>query len=287
MDRKPKRETPSFTRPRRLELDYQRQISQLMNDWMNRPAREGSLEDILAALGTELGPHEQVDRIIHRITSGMVTAVAKGNATSWRHAAANSTQGGRIYKLLRRELQGPAGIQMLEYVRHQADLIRSLPTELKQEAAQFVTEHSLEGERAEVIAYNLRQKFPRMVAYKIDRLARTQVATTATAISRGRAAQLNLNWYEWDTSEDARVRASHRVMDLVLVNWNDPPAPEALIGERSTLGHYHAGMCPNCRCDANVLVDLDQVIWPHKVYTSGRILRMSRRQFEEISGMAA
>jgi hypothetical protein len=76
-------------------------------------------------------------------------------------------------------------------------------------------------------------------------------------------------------------------MDTVLVAWNNPPAPEALIGVKSTLGRYHAGNCPNCRCDANVMVDLAQVIWPHKVFTGDKIVVMSKRSFQALSGMAA
>jgi hypothetical protein len=35
----------------------------------------------------------------------------------------------------------------------------------------------------------------------------------------------------------------------------------------------------NCRCDANVIVDLDQVDWPHKCYSRGSITRMGRARF--------
>jgi uncharacterized protein with gpF-like domain len=287
MRRQPKREKPSFTRPRRIEMDYRREISRLMDKWMNRPARADSLEEILAAVGHDLGPHELVDRMIERISAGMVTAVAKGNSASWREAARKSTQGGRIYELLRKDLQGEAGVQLREFVRQGAQLIKTLPQEVAQETASYVLEHKLQGDRAEVIAWNLRKKIPEMTAYKINRLARTQVSSNATALSRSRAQRLNLNWYEWDTSEDAIVRPSHRIMDLVLVNWNDPPAPEPLIGVKSTLGHYHAGNCPFCRCDANVLVDLDQVTWPHKVYTRGKIVWMKKLQFSMMAGMAA
>jgi hypothetical protein len=35
-------------------------------------------------------------------------------------------------------------------------------------------------------------------------------------------------------------------MDRVVIPWGNAPSPERLIGERSTLGSYHAGECPNC-----------------------------------------
>lgn len=277
---------PAFHRPRRIELEYQREIDRVMQRWLDNPLPD-SLDGILETLNRFGKAEEIVAAQSERLAAGMITAVAKGNATSWRAAARKSTQSGRIYHLLRNEMQGPVGDRMRFYVQQNADLIRSIPLELRRETAAYVTEHQMKGERADVIAYNLRQKLPRMAASKIALISRTQVATAATAISRSRAENLNLHWYEWLTSEDGRVRSSHRIMDRVLVNWNDPPSPEALLGIKSTLGHYHAGNCPNCRCDANVVVDLEQLVFPHKVYTAGRIIRMKKLDFIQLSGMAA
>jgi AraC-like DNA-binding protein len=68
-------------------------------------------------------------------------------------------------------------------------------------------------------------------------------------------------------------------MSGVLVNWNDPPAPETLFPRytktgrpyRNTLGSYHAGQAPNCRCYPETIVDLDLVTWPARVYRNGKI----------------
>ena len=40
---------------------------------------------------------------------------------------------------------------------------------------------------------------------------------------------------------------------------------------------------PNCRCDANVIVDLDQVEWPAKVYYRGSISHMGRAKFLKLA----
>jgi hypothetical protein len=255
-----------------------------MDAWLNAPTDE---DDVLSAVSAFEHAGVELNLTIRRIAAGMVTAVAKGNSNSWREAARKSTQSGRIHALLRDELNGPTGDVFWSYVSRQADLIRSIPGDLAFEAQQYIAERKVAGERADTIADALRRKFPAMKAAKVALISRTGVASTATAISRSRSERLNLNWYEWDTSEDARVRRSHRLMDLVLVNWNDPPAPEALAGIKSKLGRYHAGNCPNCRCDANVLVDLEQVSWPHKVFHRGVIQRMTKAAFRVISGMAA
>jgi uncharacterized protein with gpF-like domain len=214
------RQKPIFRRPRRIELAYESELSKLMDAWLNAPTDE---DDVLSAVSAFEHAGVELNLTIRRIAAGMVTAVAKGNSNSWREAARKSTQSGRIHALLRDELNGPTGDVFWSYVSRQADLIRSIPGDLAFEAQQYIAERKVAGERADTIADALRRKFPAMKAAKVALISRTGVASTATAISRSRSERLNLNWYEWDTSEDARVRRSHRLMDLVLVNWNDPP----------------------------------------------------------------
>ena len=74
---------------------------------------------------------------------------------------------------------------------------------------------------------------------------------------------------------------SHRPLDGVLVNWHDPPSPEALAREKSYFGKYHPGTVFNCRYLALPLVSLDEVRFPARVYTGGRIKRVSRTRFEK------
>lgn len=95
------------------------------------------------------------------------------------------------------------------------------------------------------------------------------------------AQSIGIEWYQWATSEDARVRRSHRKMNHVLVAWRDPPSPEALIGEKSP-GRYHAGELEGCRCVSLPVTSLDLISWPARVYTGGRIIRMSKGQFQRV-----
>jgi uncharacterized protein with gpF-like domain len=70
-------------------------------------------------------------------------------------------------------------------------------------------------------------------------------------------------------------------MQGVLVEWNDPPAPELLVG-KSGEGYYHAGNIYNCRCIAMPLVSIDDVSWPHRVYTNGKVQTMSLAAFKRL-----
>jgi uncharacterized protein with gpF-like domain len=91
------------------------------------------------------------------------------------------------------------------------------------------------------------------------------------------------DWYTWETSEDQRVRRSHKKMQGVVVPWAQDPDPEALIGEESTLGHYSAGSCPSCRCYAAPILTLEDINFPARVYWQGEIHRMTKQQFKVIA----
>ncbi len=107
----------------------------------------------------------------------------------------------------------------------------------------------------------------------------------STALTQARSENMSLAWYVWRTSGDARVRLSHRRMEGVLVAWNEPPNPEALIGVESPLGHYQAGTAPDCRCYPEPLLDLTQVRFPAKIYHAGQTQRMTRAAFAQLSGL--
>lgn len=92
------------------------------------------------------------------------------------------------------------------------------------------------------------------------------------------ARRLGITWYQWSTCRDQCVRPSHQNLDGVLVPWDDPPRAEWLVGEPS-LGPFHAGEAPGCRCVPLSLLVLDDVSWPARVYYDGTIKQMSRRQF--------
>jgi SPP1 gp7 family putative phage head morphogenesis protein len=268
---------PNFHRPMRIELEYRRALNALMQSWLKMVPAGSDLEAIFAFLNN--GGGERVMQASDRLARGMVTATAVQNAVSWRDAARKSTQGARIYDLLKREMAGPVGAQMRELVKAHASLIRTVPQDIAQDIASQIATRQMRGERAETIARDIRRRIPEITKSRVAMLARTEVSSTATSISEARAAHLSLPCYEWLSSEDRRVRPSHRLMDHVIVFWSDPPAPEALAGIRSKLGHYQAGKVPNCRCDANVIVDLGQITFPAKVYHDGKIERMGRAKF--------
>ena len=223
-----------------------------------------------------------------RVASRMVTGLSKANYKSWREAAFKSGNGRRIFGGLKQELAETHVRRTLERIaRENARLITSVP----QDIARVITLHSIkaqsEGKRAGEIEREIRELAPRLAESKVRLIARTEIGRAESTITQVRSEQMGLPVYVWETSDDERVRKSHRNMAGVLVPWNDPPAPERLVGERSTLSNYHAGACPNCRCLSLSLVSLNEIGWPHKLYGHGVIRVVTRREFQRLFPVAA
>lgn len=211
----------------------------------------------------------------------MVTHLFTDAGRTWREAAKVNSKGSLIYKALMEEMKGPLGVSMREQIRRNAEYISQVPSDIAREMTKHTMTKSMAGLRSSDIAKDLLELYPDMTQVKANLIARTETAKTATALTRSRSEMLGLPWYEWRTSEDQRVRTSHRHMDRVLVTWSDPPSPEELVKEKD-IGTYHAGCIWNCRCFASPLLSLDDVHWPHQVYYGGQIQRMTRKQFERL-----
>lgn len=213
----------------------------------------------------------------------MVGGILTGGASDWRLAARESLGSKRVYTALRQELRGPVGRRARELALANAQLIKSLPSEIAAQVTRRVQKNFEYGERAE--AYE--KLIPRVVRWKARLIARTETSKASTALTRARSEDLGLRWYVWRTSKDQRVRPSHKLLSSVLVRFEEPPSPERLYGERSTLGTYNAGDAPNCRCYSEPLIYLSQVAWPHKVFYDGRIQMYTLARFRQIVQLPA
>lgn len=272
-----------FTPPRRIETDYFQQIERALYKTLSI-SKESTPLEILNAFANIHRSIPVLEKLGARLAERMVTQLRVSNAHSWRAAAAKASRGREIYQLLRREMYTGVGTRVRELVAENAQLISSLPAKIRQEIDSEILRLQQEGERPEVIAQFIHQRIPKITKVRAALVARTETGKASVALTQARSENLKIEWYQWQTSEDQRVRDSHRLMDKVLVAWNNPPSPESLVHEKS-YGHYPPGGIFNCRCDAYPLVSLDQVSWPARVYSNGIIQRMSRREFAQFSGI--
>lgn len=224
----------------------------------------------------------QYKKYITSAVKRMVVPLSVNNEKTWRKAAKKSMAGNLFYKLLIDEIEKNHKKTIEAQIEQNISLIKTLPSDVATKVVNDIAENALKGKRAESIEKIIRSKTDQHARASARLIARTEVAKTQAALTEARSKDIGINWYVWRTALDGdRVRKSHRNMEGVLVNWNNPPSPEELVGEKN-VGRYHAGNIWNCRCYAEPLLEIDDVRWPHKVYINDQIVMMNKNKFEEI-----
>lgn len=180
-------------------------------------------------------------------------------------------------------MQGAVGRRVDELIAENAKYIKSVPESVREDIAKYVQSHAMQGGRTAYKTDDFKKLVGEMSNKHAKLISRTESAKAMSALTQAQAEQSGLDWYIWHTSEDVRVRPSHKNMDKMLCRFSDPPAPEELIGEKSA-GHYGPGNIYNCRCYAAPVILWRKVEWPHKVYANGSIQTMSKTQFEDEFG---
>ena len=257
-------------------------LKKLFQDLINQ-AKEGS--DLRDA-ATQFMQSPETDSFLRKIVGKMVKNVRNMSLRSWRAAAAKGTNGRRIYDLIKQEMHGPVGNKYWEIIADNVAYIKTVPQEWANYITQYTARETLRGKRPEVVEAELRKKMPQHITKNLKTIARTECAKANAALVEARAEMCGLQCYFWRCVMDERSRESHMHMDGVLVFYDDPPNPEALIGERS-YGAYHAGNTFNCRCYQEPVVDETYLPDVFKVHVGGRIYSTTRGAFLKQFGKIA
>ena len=212
---------------------------------------------------------------------GIIYNLNDDSEKKWKKQSVN------ISKFLRIEMEkAPIKGLLKQYMEENVRLIQSVPLNAAKKIEKIVLENLKTGaERAESLTEIVMQigKLPDSMRSRAKLIARTEIAKMSTGLVKARAVSSDINWYVWRSTHDIRVRSSHKLMDKVLVAWDDPASPETLDGAKRSYGHYHPGEIFNCRCYARPLLRIDDVSWPAKVYHNGSIVRMRKADFAELS----
>lgn len=266
---------------KRLEKNYERILKVVQNQFLQAIANK-NVNEIIPMLKAITGQHS-FETYCQELALKMVTAVYQKTEGNWRKAAEQNTKGREIYEALKKEKNNiimENTIQKL--IEQNATLIKSLPLEIANDITKYIEKETTKGKRAEEIAQEIKTKFPEKSKANAKCIARTEVSKAQSALTRTRAELLNIQWYIWRTSQDERVRNTHKHMEGVLVSWKDPPSPEQLSKSKYQYGKYHAGEIFNCRCYAEPIVEIRFVKFPCKVHYNGRIIKMKKAEFLKI-----
>lgn len=128
-----------------------------------------------------------------------------------------------------------------ELLQAQVELITSLPTGAAERVMHVAHEGVINGWRATDTIREI-MKTGQVTLSRAKLIARTETSRAASALTEVRARKAGSPGYVWRSHKDARTRESHRKMNGVFVDWNQPPTLDGMTG--------HAGCLPNCRCFA-------------------------------------
>jgi SPP1 gp7 family putative phage head morphogenesis protein len=204
--------------------------------------------------------HERAERAIERAYSSQLKAVQTAMAggrkppavpAAVRRAidrAAKETQvktGRYVDSLTNRkgleEISHFAKSERLEFVEQQVTLIKTYPEVSRAAIAEAVEAHRANPYRG--LPAEIEERFG-VDAGRARFWARDQTSKFQSAVLQARAEAVGLDRYEWSTSGDESVRATHAANDGETFSWDDPPAETG-----------HPGNDPNCRCVAVPVLD--------------------------------
>lgn len=152
-------------------------------------------------------------------------------------------------------------LEQLELFANQnAQLIKNLTENEMNRVSGAIQRGIQEGSTYKSVAEDIEQSFG--ITRRHARLiARDQTAKLNASITKLQQQQIGVSTYRWDTVNDERVRASHAVMNGLLMRWDDPTVyfneSSGKWEKRTNIGGdpHHPAVSIMCRCLAIPVIE--------------------------------
>ncbi len=156
--------------------------------------------------------------------------------------------------------------QLRKWVDENVLKIKSIPGTMLNEMRETILEGYLQGEPIRDIQKEIQQRY-NVNKHQARSLARDQIGTLNSQITRLQQKDAGCNRYRWSTSKDSRVRDCHRELDNKIISWDEPPEmwyETKSRGRVYTGRHCHPGEDYCCRCVAIPVFDIETLNIPFK-----------------------
>lgn len=144
--------------------------------------------------------------------------------------------------------------------------IKSIPNEALGEMQQIVLNGYKSGATITDITKSIQERY-KLSRRRAQLLARDQVSTLNSQISKMQQQDAGCTKYRWSDSRDSRVRDCHRTLNGKVFSWDEPPEmwyDTKNSGRVYTGRRCHPGEDYCCRCVAIPVFDIDTIDVPMK-----------------------
>ena len=125
------------------------------------------------------------------------------------------------------------------WVTNNVNLVKTIPERLHTRLQSEITKLAIDKPFDRQALSRMLQKEFKIDGYNLRRLTRDQVSKLTGALNEARQTEVGVARYQWQTSEDERVRPTHQDNNGQVFAWASPP-PET----------GHPGTDVQCRCVA-------------------------------------
>ena len=156
---------------------------------------------------------------------------------------------------------GPRYERMLaDWARQNASYITSIEDEFLSDLENVIIDGFTKGRSPRDISKELQNRFE-ISKSKARLLARDQVGTLSSDLTRVRHEAAGVSEYLWDTSGDGRVRPCHAELDGKKFRYSDPPPMWYMTkrGKVYTGRQCNPGEDYQCRCIARPVFDFEHI----------------------------
>ncbi len=143
--------------------------------------------------------------------------------------------------------------QLELFANQNSQLIKNMTDNEMERVSGMVQRGLQEGSSYDSIADNIEKSFG-ITRRHAKLIARDQTSKLNGSLTKLRQQELGITQYRWQTSDDERVRQSHRVLENKICRWDDPTVflneDTGKWEKRSSIGgtNVHTSQDVNCRC---------------------------------------
>lgn len=245
------RRLPRHLPPDAVERQYRRELFAMLDaaweamqpdiERMAQPEKRQDAFDIsglAAALARGRRAFEEQAAPSASKLAAIAESVSKANARQWKRIV-KSAIGIDLFSTD----QALSGL-VSEFSTENVQLITSIGDTFFSQIEELTQQGIRDGRRPESIAKEIEERFS-VSKSRAKLIARDQVSKLNGQITKSRQTELGIEKYIWRTSQDERVRDSHKELDGQEFSWADPPS----VG--------HPGSDYQCRCWAEPVIDID------------------------------